>query len=169
MSGDTQADPAPPHLRETNGAIPAIGFIGEAVFTRANLVDGSSEVAIPFQCIHRQIQVRIENQHAQTLKLALALGKTLTVRQKDQARAPAIANTEMIVSMIVHVCSVCGTLSPKYSFTNQKPTWVGAPSDTCAASSTWRGFRTSNDLRKSSGLTPTKCYESIRFQCVASE
>ena len=50
-----QADAAAPHLGKGHRSVAAIGLVGESSLARANLVDGTSEIAIPLDRVHRQI------------------------------------------------------------------------------------------------------------------
>ena len=43
--------------------IAAIRFIGELRFTLANLVDGADQVAVPFERVHCQIEMCVEDEH----------------------------------------------------------------------------------------------------------
>jgi hypothetical protein len=57
------ADPAAAELVERHRAAPAVGPVGHPALACPDLVDGPREVAIPFDGIHRQIEMRINHQH----------------------------------------------------------------------------------------------------------
>src|SRR6185503_897975 len=59
----TEADPATPHFRERDRSFAAIDLVGETGFALADFVDGPREIAVPFQRIHRQVEVGIKNEH----------------------------------------------------------------------------------------------------------
>lgn len=63
LRGDAQPDAAAPHLRERHRALTAVGLIGESRFAATNFFDGASEIAIPFDRVHRQVEVCIHYQH----------------------------------------------------------------------------------------------------------
>ena len=67
-----EPDAAPPHLGERHRPAPAIGLVGEMLLPRANLLDGPREIAVPFERVHGQVEMGVEDQHAGAL---LAIGR----------------------------------------------------------------------------------------------
>jgi len=63
LGRDAQPDPAAPHLRQTDRALAPIRFVGHSIFALADFVDGPRQIAVPFQRVHREIKVRVENEH----------------------------------------------------------------------------------------------------------
>jgi hypothetical protein len=59
----TQSDPATPHFGKANRALATIGLVRQAAFALANLFEGLHQVAVPFQRVHREIEVRVEQEH----------------------------------------------------------------------------------------------------------
>src|SRR5947209_7751891 len=64
LRGDAQPDAAATHFLERHRSAAAIGFVRQTAFALANLVDRPREIAVPLERVHRQIQVRVEDQQA---------------------------------------------------------------------------------------------------------
>ena len=62
LRADAKANIAAAHLRQTNGTLGAIRFIGLPGLTFANLGERSRQVAVPLEGIHRQVEVDIKNE-----------------------------------------------------------------------------------------------------------
>ena len=60
---DAQPDPAASHFRQTNRALASIRFVRHASFALANFVYGPLQIAVPFQRVHREIKVSVEDEH----------------------------------------------------------------------------------------------------------
>ena len=69
--GDTQADSSSTHFGEANSAFASVRLVGHPFFALANFLQRPGQVAIPFQSIHRQIEVGIKKEHR---KGVVALG-----------------------------------------------------------------------------------------------
>ena len=63
LGRDAQPDAAAPHLRKRHEAPAAVRKIGQVRLTLADLVDRPREVAIPFEGVHGEVEVRVDNQH----------------------------------------------------------------------------------------------------------
>ncbi|MGC3971532.1 MAG: hypothetical protein QM775_30570 [Pirellulales bacterium] len=60
---DAKPDLAATHIRQRHGAARSIDPIGPAGFATPNVGHRLREVAIPFQSIHAQVEVSVEDQH----------------------------------------------------------------------------------------------------------
>ncbi len=64
LRSDAQADVSAPHLRERYGALASIGPVGLPVFAGPDGVDVLRQIPVPLDGVHRQIQMRVDYQHA---------------------------------------------------------------------------------------------------------
>ena len=67
LGGDAQTDSTPPHLGQADGAATAIRLVGLAGLARTQHVDGLGQIAIPFQGVHREVKVGVEEEHGEKL------------------------------------------------------------------------------------------------------
>src|SRR3954471_7434695 len=58
-----QAETPSPHLAEGHGSTAAIRPILHAVLATADLLDRARQIAVPLERVHRQIEVRVKNEH----------------------------------------------------------------------------------------------------------
>ena len=63
LRGHAEADAAAPHLRQANGSLAAVWFVVQPLFALADFAHRPSQVAVPFQRIHRQVEMSVENEH----------------------------------------------------------------------------------------------------------
>ena len=109
LGRDAQANASPAHLRKRHRAAPRSGLSVMRVLARADVVDGTREVPIPFERVHRQIEMGVQDQHR------------LQATTSASSRTHPSAVTDRMVSRRVHVATVSATVMLKYSFTSQKP------------------------------------------------
>ena len=62
---DAQPDAAAAHLRKRHRAAAAIRLVGPRPLARADLVDRPRQIAVPLERVHREVEVRVDNQHGQ--------------------------------------------------------------------------------------------------------
>src|SRR5205814_10238272 len=94
---DAQSDAAATHFRQRHRPTSAIRLVGHCLLARADLFDRPREVAVPFDRVHREVQVQIDDEHKKNCY-------PTTSASRSTHASPA---TEMIVSTMLHVASVC--------------------------------------------------------------
>src|ERR1043166_3190592 len=117
-----EADFSPTQFRQTHRAAAAVGFVRQLLLALANLEDRPRQIAVPLQCVHREVKVGIQDKH----RVSKARPGSSDHKRTLSSRARSRPTTDIIVTRIVHVLSVCVTVKFRYSFTNQNP-----PSFTC--------------------------------------
>src|SRR4029453_1827144 len=96
---------------ERNGAARAIWLVAKVALTSAQFRDGPRQIAVPFERIHSQIEMGVEDQiHAQIIRQRVSAASVMS--------RPAIPT---IVSITVQVRNVCVTVRPRQSLTIQNP------------------------------------------------
>ena len=64
LRGDAKADLAPAHFGKTYRPAAAVGSVDEVFFAFADFLNGPPQVAVPFEGVHREIEMRVEDQHS---------------------------------------------------------------------------------------------------------
>src|SRR6266404_4930415 len=54
---DTETDAAAPHFRKRDGSLGSVLLVRQSFLALTNLGSGPREIAVPFQRVHRQIEV----------------------------------------------------------------------------------------------------------------
>jgi hypothetical protein len=63
-----QPEVAPAKLRQADRAAAAILLVGLAVFALADFLDGPREVAVPFQSVHGEVEMGVEEEHGELVE-----------------------------------------------------------------------------------------------------
>jgi hypothetical protein len=61
LSGDADGDAAAAEFGEGNGAVAAVGFVAEVGLALTDLGEGTREVAVPLEGVHREVEVGVED------------------------------------------------------------------------------------------------------------
>ena len=63
LRGNHQTDISLPQLGQRDGRFRPVGFIGHTGFAGAEVADRLPQIAVPLQCVHTQVQVRVDDEH----------------------------------------------------------------------------------------------------------
>src|SRR5690348_8503951 len=63
LGGYHQPDVSPPQLGQGYRSLAPVGLIGQALLPLADVGDRQGKIAIPFQRIHREVQVSVDGEH----------------------------------------------------------------------------------------------------------
>jgi len=72
LSRNADAYSPPAHFGKANSVAAAVGFVGSTLFSSPDVVDGLSQVPIPFHGVHRQVKVSVESEHKEAADIGVS-------------------------------------------------------------------------------------------------